>query len=155
MDTGLHCAACKEPTVFCWALTFPRWDINTRSCPVWTLDGRDRTITVLQHAHRCLTMQTSSISYSLLSLTHKCLQTQTTTGRTGRRLWNPRGLSGWWDTFSISGLASIQTNPPLQKDKREAMRESRERERRRGNESAGKGEQREPGVCECQEGVQA
>lgn len=41
---------------------------------MWTLDGRDRTITVLQHTHRCLTMQTCSISAAPcslgLSLTH-------------------------------------------------------------------------------------
>lgn len=43
-------------------------NINTRSCPMWTLDGGDRTITVLQHTYRCLTIQTCSISVTPCSI---------------------------------------------------------------------------------------
>lgn len=152
--TGLHCTPClcEEPTVFCWAFAFPWWDMDTRSWSMWTLHGRDRTITALQHAHSCLTIQTCSISVTPCSLslfhTPKCHQTQTTTGQTGRRLWNLWGLSGWWDTFSISGLASIPTNPLCRK-MREAMRKQSEEWKTdtRGNREHAGNENKGSQVC--------
>lgn len=142
---GLHCTSClcKEPTAFCWVLTFPWWDINTRSYSMWTLDGRDWTIIALQHTH---TKQTCSISITPCSLwlflTHTNTIRQTTTGQTGSRLWNLWGLSGWWDTFSISGLALIRTNLPSQKDKRQAIS-------KRGAKVTGGCRKRKPGAWVC------
>lgn len=67
---------------------------------MWTLDGRGRTITVLQHTYRCLTIQTCSISVTPCSL---CLFFQTHTNAIRHR--QQQGKQG--GAYGICGVLVV------------------------------------------------
>lgn len=89
---------------------------------MWTLDGTDGAIIALQ----ARTKQTCTISITLCSLRLLHADKYHHSQQQGKQ-GGAYGFCGVLvvdeDTLRISGLASIQTNLPAQKDQRRAMRE--------------------------------